>query len=291
VNYTGKNAGNVKLKPLKANNVDFTLEWYPRDGQSLTAAVFYKKVKDIILSESYTRTVNDLAGNPQDFTITGPANAAKLWVAGIEIAGMTYLDKLPVLDRVMPDWTKGFGVSSNFTFLKNKQELYHPFEMKYCAGGNISSIGSLFGCDTNGLPFKDLPVPYLSKRAFNFALMYDRGPVSVRVAYSWRDRTLQAVNAYGSGGWDGTSADPARKDANGVEPKDVGWGLPVWEEPIGQWDAGFNLKFSEHMYASFNVSNLNNVVIRQTQQQTIGNTGRSWYAPGRSFRASMGYTF
>jgi outer membrane receptor protein involved in Fe transport len=45
------------------------------------------------------------------------------------------------------------------------------------------------------------------------------------------------------------------------------------------------------MYASFNVSNLNNVVIRQTQQQTIGNTGRSWYAPGRSFRASMGYTF
>jgi outer membrane receptor protein involved in Fe transport len=204
---------------------------------------------------------------------------------------MTYLDKLPVLDRILPDWTKGFGVSSNFTYLKNKQEMYHPFEMKYCQGGNIDTAGNLFGCDTNGLPFHDLPVPYLSKRAFNFALMYDRGPVSVRVAYSWRDRTLQAVNAYGSGGWDATSADPARKDANGVEPKDVGYGLPVWEEAIGQWDAGFNYKFSEHMYANFNVSNLNNVVFRQTQQQTIGSTGRSWFAPGRSFRVSTGYTF
>jgi len=291
VNYTGTNAGNANLKPLKANNVDFTLEWYPRDGQSLTAAVFYKKVKDIILNDSYKRTVNDIAGNPQEFVITGPTNAAKLWVAGIEIAGMTYLDKLPVLDRILPDWTKGFGVSSNFTYLKNKQEMYHPFAMKYCQGGSIDTAGNLFGCDTNGLPFHDLPVPYLSKRAFNFALMYDRGPLSVRVAYSWRDRTLQAVNAYGSGGWDATSADPARKDANGVEPKDVGYGLPVWEEAIGQWDAGFNYKFGEHMYANFNVSNLNNVVFRQTQQQTIGSTGRSWFAPGRSFRVSAGYTF
>jgi len=292
VNYTGSNSGNANLKPLKSVGLDLTLEWYPRDGQSLTAAFFAKKVKDIIMSESYTRTLKDLAGNDQDFLITGPANAAKLWEAGIEVAGMTYLDKLPGLDKVLPDWMKGFGVSSNFTYLKGKQSLYHPFQLQYCQAGNSGIAGNLYGCDTNGLPFKDLPVPYLSRRAFNFALMYDRGPVSMRVAYSWRDRFLQATNAYGAGGWDGTSADPARIAANGgVAPKDVGWGLPVWQEPDGQWDAGLSYRFTDNLNASANVSNLTNTITRQTQQQTIGTVGRSWFAPGRSFRFTMGYTF
>jgi iron complex outermembrane recepter protein len=292
VNYTGNNSGNANLKPLKANNADLTLEWYPRDGQSLTVGLFYKKVRDIIMTDSYIRTVNDEAGNPQDFLVTGPANAAKLWEAGIEVAGMTYLDKLPVLDKVLPDWMKGFGVSSNFTYLNGKQDLYHPFKMPYCPAGGGSIAGNLYGCDTNGLPFKDLPVPYMSKRAFNFGLMYDRGPVSARLAYSWRDRTLQATNAYGASGWDATSADPARAKANGgVPPKDVGWGLPVWQEAVGQWDAGLNYKVTSHMWTSFNVSNLTNVVTRQTQQQTFGTVGRAWFDPGRTFRASMGYTF
>ncbi|WP_426171527.1 TonB-dependent receptor [Pseudoduganella sp. R-34] len=292
VTYTGKNDGNVKLKPLKANNVDLSLEWYPQNGQSLTGVVFYKNVRDIIMSETYTRTIKDTAGNEQDFEITGPANAAKLWLAGVEIAGLTYLDKLPVLAERLPEWAKGFGVSANFTYTHGKQELYHPFNMPYCNAGSLSIGGNLYGCDTNGLPFKDLPVPYMSKRAFNAAFMYDRGPISARLAYSWRDRTLLATGVYGASGDKGTSADPVRIAANGgVAPTDVGWGLPVWQEAVGQWDAGINYRFGEHLWASFNVSNLTNVVTRQTNQQAPGNMGRSWYDPGRSYRVSAGYTF
>ena len=290
--YVGKNSGNAKLKPVKADSFDYSLEWYPQNGQSLTAVLFYKKVKDIVMSETYTRTIKDLAGMEQDFRITGPANAARLWEGGIEIAGSTYLDKLPGLAERLPDWAKGFGVSSNVTFLKGKQELYHAYDMPYCQGGNVSTAGNLYGCDTNGLPFKDLPVPYMSKRAFNVGFMYDRGPVSARLAYSWRSRFLIATNAYGAGGWDGTSADPARAAANGgVAPTDVGWGLPVWQEASGQWDAGINYRVSERIWTSFNVSNLTNTVTRQTQQQTPGAMGRAWFDPGRSFRVSMGYNF
>jgi TonB-dependent receptor len=293
VDYTGTNSGNAKLRPLKSNNLDFTLEWYPRDGQSLTFGTFAKKVTDIIMTQTYTRTINDIAGNPQEFTISGPANAAQLWAIGAEIAGMTYLDKLPFLDKVLPDWAKGFGISSNFSYIKGRQTMYHPFNEPYCARGNLSMASNLSGCDTNGLPFKgDMPLPYSSPRAFNLGLMYDRGSLSMRLAYSWRDRYMMATGNDGATGWWAPSADPAQIAANGGKvPHDVSFGLPIWMEAAGQWDAGLNYKVSDHMYTSFNVSNLSNVVFRQTQQQSIGFVGRSWNAPGRSFRASMGYTF
>ena len=163
--------------------------------------------------------------------------------------------------------------------------------MEYCPS-SATIAGNIYGCDINGLPFKDLPVPYMSKNAFNAGFMYDRGPVSARLAYSWRDRTLLATGVYGASGDRGTSADPTRIAANGgVAPTDVRWGLPVWQEAVGQWDAGINYRFSDNLWASLNVSNLTNVVTRQTHQQAIGSTGRSWYDPGRSFRVSMGYHF
>jgi TonB-dependent receptor len=290
ITYTGENDGNVKLKPLKSNNFDVSLEWYPHPGQSLTAAVFYKQVKDIIMKETYTRTYKDLAGNDMDFNITGPANVAKANVRGVEIAGMTYLDHLPGLSD-LPAWVKGFGVSSNFTYIDGKQQLYHPFKGNYCPKGQLTGDIMLFGCDTNGMPYKDLPVPYMSKRAFNLQFMYDQGPVSARLAYSWRDRTLLATGVYGASGTNGTSADPARVDANGNEPHDVGWGIPVWQEPVGQWDAGISYRFTEHFSGSFNASNLTRTVTKQTNQQAPGNMGRSWFDPGRSFRMQATYVF
>ena len=290
--YTGTNEGNVKLKPLKSNNVDLTLEWYPRPGQSLTAAFFYKQVKDIIMNESYTRTYKDLAGNDMEFTITGPANAAKARVRGIELAGMTYLDHVPGVSDVLPDWAKGFGVSSNFTYIEGKQQLYHPNPSNFCpSGGELKGSAALYGCDTNGIPYKDLPVPYMSKRAFNMAFMYDRGPVSARLAYSWRDRTLLATGVYGAKGQNGTSADPAHVDDKGNPLQDAGFGIPVWQLPVGQWDAGINYRFSDHFSGSFNISNLTRTVTKQVNQQTPGDMGRSWFDPGRSFRMQATYVF
>ena len=288
VTYTGENKGNVKLKPIMANNYDVALEWYPRDGQSLTATVFHKDVKDIIMNTVYTRTYNSEGGNPQTFAITGPANVGKAKVSGIEVAGMTYLDKVPFLQNVLPEWAKGFGVSANYTYIDAKQQLYKQFNTLYCDAGSATSNASLhlYGCDTNGLPFNDLPLPYMSKNAANFTLMYDRGPLSARLAYSWRSRFLQSADANGTRGTDATSADPARPGA-----RDVGWGLPTWQEATGQWDASMSYRFTDAFQMSFSVTNLTDVIIRQTQQQHIGDMGRAWFYPGRSFQMTARYEF
>jgi iron complex outermembrane recepter protein len=288
VNYTGENKGNVKLKPTMANSYDLALEWYPRDGQSITGTVFYKDVKDIMMNTIYTRTHNSVGGNPQTFSITGPDNVAKARVSGLEIAGMTYLDKVPFLQDKLPDWAKGFGVSANYTYIDGKQQLYKKFNSPYCDAGNATSNASLhmYGCDTNGVPFNDLPVPYMSKNALNFTVMYDRGPLSMRLAYNWRSRFLQSADANGTRGTDATSADPARPGA-----QDVGWGLPTWQEATGQWDAGMSYRFTDALNVSVSVTNLTNVIIRQTQQQHIGDMGRAWFYPGRSFQLTGRYEF
>jgi TonB-dependent receptor len=297
--YSGGNSGNAKLKPIKSNNVDLSLEWNPRSGQSLTGVVFFKDIKDIIMSDTYKRTLYDTAGSPQDFLITGPANAASMWQAGIEISGMTYLDKIPALEKTLPEWAKGFGISSNVSYLDGKFDLYHPYKSTYCpANGGSDTVLNLYGCDTNGMPYTNLAVPYMSKKAFNVGFMYDHGPFSARLAYSWRDRALVAINAYGSGGGNGTSSDPTRAVTTTVAgvttttyPHDVGYGLPVWDEAAGQWDASMSYNITNHMSFSFSVSNLTDTVFLQTNQQTSGQTGRSWNAPGRSYNTSLNYSF
>lgn len=38
-------------------------------------------------------------------------------------------------------------------------------------------------------------------------------------------------------------------------------------------------------------SNLLDDVVRQTQQQGIGNMNRAWFEPGRSYRLALRYTY
>ncbi len=296
VNYRGENRGNAHLRPTKATSFDATIEWYPGHGSSLTAALFHKQVTDIIMRSAYARDYNDLEGNPQTFVITAPNNEADGKVTGLELAGQTYFNNVPVLAQFLPEWAKGFGMSANYTYIKSKQTLHHPYDLKYCPSANSFNNSSLnvLGCDTNGMPFKDMPLQYLSKNAYNLMVFYDKGPMSMRLAYSWRSRFLQGVSVNGTQGQDATSADPTRAtvvDGKTVYPQDVGWGLPTWQEAAGQLDFGFDYRFSDNVQASFSASNVLDTVVKQTQQQSIGNMTRSWFEPGRSYRLALRYTY
>jgi TonB-dependent receptor len=288
ISYTGTAKGNPFLKPIRSNNYDMSLEWYPRSGATLTADLFFKQLKDIILPSAHVESFRDVAGNSQDFLVTAQDNVAKGTIGGVEIGGTTYFDRLLGLEAVMPDWMKGFGVSTNYTYIHSSQKLYHPFNLAYCPSSSAFNNGNLnvYGCDTNGLPFQSLPIQYLSRNAFNFAFLYDSGPLSARLAYSWRSRFLQGVDVNGTRGSDATTADPARNGA-----QDVGWGLPTWQEATGQWDAGVDYKVTDKLMFSLSATNLTDIVIRQTQEQHIGAMGRAWFEPGRSYRLSARYEF
>lgn len=288
VSYIGSNTGNVKLKPLKANSFDLALEWYPRSGQAITATVFYKEVKDLVYDGVYTRSYNSVAGNPQVFTIKGPQNAAQAWLHGIELGADTYLDHLDFLKDALPDWAKGFGVSANYTYIGSSQKFYRNSQMQYCPKADTITNDSVkqYGCDTNGIPIGELPLPGLTKNAANFALRYDRSGFSARLAYSWNSRTLQQIGGYGPSGSDGTSADPNR-----VGAQDTWWGLPKWQEAYGQWDGSVSYNITDKFSLSLSASNLANVKVRETVQQTPGDMTTSWRFPGRSYYLSGRYEF
>ena len=133
-------------------------------------------------------------------TGTGPINGAKGRATGFELAFQTYFDKLP-------GWLAGFGIQANYTYVDSKTKLYDPVGSAYCSGGNSASNLNLNlnGCDTDGRTFGNLPLQNLSKNAYNLALLYGRGDISARLAYSWRSKYLQAVNV------NGTQIDSTRK--------------------------------------------------------------------------------
>ncbi|MFG6468443.1 TonB-dependent receptor [Roseateles sp. BYS87W] len=277
VALTGKANGNPLLKPVRSNQLDLTGEWYFSKTGSLTVALFDKELKDVIVKQSANVQLLDGAGKPVNFTVTSPVNGAKGHARGLEIAFQRYLDMLP-------GWLSGFGVQANYTYVDSKTKPYDPVLSAYCAGTSTDAANlnlNINGCDTDGKTFGNLPLMNLSKNAYNLALLYDHGPVSARLAYSWRSKYLQGVNVNGTNGGDG-------KLANGTG---VAWALPTWSDAYGQVDAGVTYRFSDQFSLSLEGQNLNNALARQLMQQQIGLMTRGVNYTGRRYSVQASYTF
>lgn len=294
ITYTGENSGNSKLRPIKADSLDVSLEWYPKPGQSITAVAFYKDVKDIIFDSTYTRDYNSLAGTPQSFLITGPANMAQAKLSGIELAADSYLDRFDVLKDKLPDWAKGVGVSANYTYIDPRLTFYRDGGFTYCPGSDVKNAAmQIYGCDVTGLPFKDkLPMQGVTKNAANFALRYDRNGFSARLAYNWTDRTLIGVAKEGNTGCDQTWCHTGMQQntTNTLKQPGAWYALPIYQEAYGQWDFGASY-YVDKWSVSFNVSNITNVTVRETQEQAPGVMGVAWRFPGQNYSVSAKYEF
>lgn len=282
--FTGTANGNPKLKPTKSVNVDGTLEWYFAPTGSLTADVFYKHLTDVVINQVFDITGTDAAGGAHTFTTTGPVNGASGEIKGLELDYQQYYDFLPGLLR-------GFGTQLNFTYIDSSQTLDTPVTGKYCDGtsGGAANLGlNLNGCDTNGTTFGNLPLVNLSKYAFNAALLYDRGPVSARLAYSWRSKYLMGVNVNPTQGTNGLNTDPSSASFGS---QNVAWGLPLFADSYGELDASIFYKIDEHLTLGFEALNLTDSVYKELAQQHIATSTFAWYDSGRTYSAQVRVTF
>ncbi|MYM24823.1 TonB-dependent receptor [Duganella sp. FT135W] len=283
VSLTGKGSGNPLLRPTTSKQIDLTAEWYFAPTGSLTMAVFNKRLKDIIINQSYIQQLPDTAGKLHDFTVTGPVNGAKGHARGVELAYQQYFDKLPGA------WS-GLGVQANFTFVDSKRDLYKSVYQKYCSGGNTADNVNLNlnGCDTDGTTFGNLPLENLSRQSYNLALLYDKGPISARLAYNWRSKSLQAVNVNGTQGTDGLDSNPASPTYG---QHNVAWALPTWSDAYGQLDASMFYKFTDKLQLGLEAQNLTDSTYKQLMQQNVGMMGRAWFKTGRRVVAKLSYDF
>jgi TonB-dependent receptor len=277
VNLSGTASGNPMLKPIKSTQLDLTAEWYFAKNGSVTLAMFNKQLSDIIVKQSATTVLRDAANNPLNFTVTSPVNGAKGHARGFELAFQRYLDMLP-------GWMSGIGVQANYTYVDSKTTPYDPVTTPFCAGTSTDAANlnlNINGCDTDGRTFGNLPLTNLSKNAYNLALLYDYGPFSARVAYSWRSKYLQGVNVNGTRNGDGRLADGTG----------VAYALPTWSDAYGQVDAGVSYRFNDKFSLSVEAQNLNNALARQLMQQNIGMMTRAVNYTGRRYSVQASYSF
>lgn len=152
-------SGNPDLRPLKADQLDASLEYYFSPTGSVYVAGFYRKVKDFIQSSNVgtDEIIDGIA-----YRITRPANGGNGEIKGFEVGGQTFFNFLPApLD--------GLGVQANYTFVDSNT--------------TTSFVGVTAA------------LPNLSKHSFNLSGIFEKGPVSARVAYNWRGRFLTGISS------------------------------------------------------------------------------------------------
>ncbi len=140
--------GNAQLTPPISTNFDISFEYYTGGSNLIAAAVFYKDVEDAISTGTIQESII-FEGAPLTVQTSRPFNIDNAKVRGFEVGITQFFDFLPgPLD--------GLGLIANYTFADSE--------------------------DSNGFP-----LVATSKHSFNIVGLYEKGPVSARVAYNWRD--------------------------------------------------------------------------------------------------------
>ncbi|WP_431050317.1 TonB-dependent receptor [Roseateles sp. L2-2] len=281
-------SGNPGLKPLKAKSIDFSLEYYYAKSSYISAGFFRKNISnyigttlvnatpfnlhtpvggklyteasttgacagDITCIRNYilnkyngtngvVRTGFDDNGNAQgtiqgqpddpvaNFQITVPANTHNNSLSGYELNVQHAFGR------------SGFGVQANYTHVKSGLK-YDPmsFDQQYALVG-LSDSANLVG-------------------------YYEDARFSVRLAFNWRDKFLQALN-------DGNT---------------LGRSAPVYVEPYKQLDLSVGYNFSERLSFQAEAINLTDEVYRtygRTKSETLNVT-----STGRRYMVGMRYKF
>ena len=271
-NFTA-DTGNPLLKPTLSNNVDISLEYYGRAGTSFHIAPFYKRLTNLPIYALTTRqvTVQYTDGTTENVSAsaTDYSNSTKAaTVKGVEVGGRFFLDMLPGA-------LAGIGFEGNYTFIKS------------------SNPGDVYR-DITGAVRSDAPLVGLSKHNLNATLLYERNPISLRIAYSWRSQYLLSTNSNGTNGtYTYYSAPGAISNQDGGLDTSTQIALPIYGGNYGSIDAGVRFKVTD--YLSFGVQGTN--LTASTQRTLMGGypggklVGRSWFQADRRISTGINLAF
>jgi TonB-dependent receptor len=177
--------GNPDLDPFRASQVEAGLEWYFDDLSLLSFAAFYKNIDSFVTLVTTPQQVDEVT-----FQVTVPDNGEGATVHGFELG---YRQVFPDL----PSFWSGLGVQSSFTYADSD------------ASYTNDVIGVSYGLEG------------LSKYSYSVVGFYEEGPVTARLAWTWRDEFLAVAS--------GRNGEPEYFDA------------------YGQLDFGFSYDFGDNV--------------------------------------------
>jgi TonB-dependent receptor len=247
--YTAQ-AFNPYLKPITAWQFDLSIEHYFGSAGQLSFALFHKKFFDYIQTVTTPQDVTN-NGVTRTVALTLPVNAPGAKIQGFEVAYNQFFDFLP-----KP--FDGLGLQANYTYVKNQG----------ITNTGLGAPNSPSQSNT-GVAFSTLDPGVLegiSKHSFNLVGMYEKGPISARVAYNWRSKYL-------------------------VTAVDCCVYLPVWQKASGFLDASIRYRIGDAIELSVEASNLLNTKTVLMQQVTDKNspegkiilTPNGWFQNDRRF--------
>jgi TonB-dependent receptor len=187
-------AGNPSLQPVRSDNFDVSIERYFGKTTSLYLTGFLKQVEGFVTTVSNPENHEGLV-----YQVGRPQNTSHATIKGFEAGYQQFYDFLP-------GWLSGLGLQANYTYVDSE------------------TPSSILG--------QKVPLQNLSKHSYNLVGIYEKGQVSARIAYNWRDTFLSGINNY------------------------VGVGaLPIYTRGYGWLDASLGYRIDEHV--TFSVEGLN----------------------------------
>jgi TonB-dependent receptor len=191
--------GNPNLKPTTATQFDTSLEYYFARGSAVTADVFYKRLQNFWLSETQQ---DAFAINGVTYNLTGAVDGGNASLKGLELGYQQFF-------RDLPGWLSGLGIAANYTYI------------------DAAAPTAVAGQTTT--------LPGLSKNSYNLIGIYEKGPVSFRIAYNWRSDFYTSL-------YNGSNAQLA---AN-----------PIYTASYGWLDASLEYQINRHLSVYAQGSNL-----------------------------------
>ncbi|WP_448663997.1 TonB-dependent receptor [Sphingomonas sp. CJ20] len=158
----GGSGGAPNLNPFKANQIDASLEYYFGKQALVSVGAFYKDISTFIVSQQ----------SPEVYANVNYLINRRINGEGAKVKGVEALVQLPFY--FLPGPFDGFGVVATYSYIDSTTPIRD-------AVGRVLSF------------------PGLSKNNANLIGYYEKGPVSVRVAYNWRDEYLVGLSGAATG--------------------------------------------------------------------------------------------